>query len=517
MMFIISVGLPIRDNKPMRLVLINPRLADSFWSFTWENIYVTRQDKAVLPPMGLAIIAALSPKDWDVVIIDENVDEIDWDIEADLVGVCGMNVQWARQCEIVRHFRNRGIHTVVGGAYASLVPELYSELADTIVAGEAEKTWPQFCADFEKGRPLKFYQESGEVDLTASPQPRYELLKLDRYRMVGVQFSRGCPYVCEFCEIIVVQGRKPRTKTMEQVERELDLLRKTGVKDIFFVDDNFIGSRKDAKKLLSFLSDYQRAHHSDFRFGTQCSINMAADDELMGLFQSANFEWVFLGIETPNIESLKEARKTQNLGGDLISAIQKIYAHGIDIYAGFIVGFDSDDKTIFDRQFDFIVQSGIVLSLVGLLAALPRTPLYERLQKAGRLRDLGGTDSIGLATNVTPLRMTYEELIEGTKNLFCRLVEDKTVYRRLVFKLRHFKKTGAFGRLSLRTKLAYGLRLLRYGILPGGMKRLYYFALCMLREPGPRRWSVVIEDWMTAISFETVVNRTIRGSKGCVD
>ncbi|HSA59204.1 MAG TPA: radical SAM protein [bacterium] len=497
----------------MRLVLINPRLTESFWSFAWENRYVTRQDKAIIPPMGLAILAALTPKDWDVTILDEDVEEIDWDIQADVVGVCGMNVQWMRQCAIIRHFRARGIHTVAGGSYASLVPELYAEVVDTVIAGEAERTWPRFCSDFQRGKPGKFYRETGEVDMTASPQPRYDLLKLDRYRMAGVQYSRGCPYVCEFCEIIVVQGRKPRTKTVEQVGLELDFLRRAGVKDVFLVDDNFIGSMKSAKTLLSYLDGYQRTHRYRFRFGTQCSVNMTADLELMGLFQRANFDWVFLGIETPNTESLKEARKTQNLGGDLLSAIRTVYAYGMDIYAGFIVGFDSDDKTIFDRQFDFILRSGVALTLVGLLTALPGTPLFARLQKAGRLRDMQTMDPWALATNVVPLRMTYEELIEGYKDLIWRLLEDETVYRRLVAKLRYFKRPGALSRLSIREKLSYGYRLLRFGILPGGPKRFYYFVLSLLREPGPRRWSVVVADWMTAISFQTLVNRHFRRSE----
>src|SRR5262245_13978732 len=214
-----------RGGPTMKLLLINPRLPESFWCFSWALRHVARDKKAVLSPLGLATVAALTPPDWDVTILDENIEPIDWDARADVVGVCGMAVQYPRQREIAAHFRRQGCHVLAGGSYAPLCPEEYQDVADTVVAGEAEYAWPRFCDDFRRGRPQRLYQETGVVDLADSPVPRHDLLKLHLYQSVAVQFSRGCPFRCEFCDIIVTFGRKPRTKPLNQVERELDLLR----------------------------------------------------------------------------------------------------------------------------------------------------------------------------------------------------------------------------------------------------------------------------------------------------
>lgn len=218
----------------MKLLLINPQFPESFWSFSWILDKVLRDKKTVNTPLGLATLAALAPQDWEIQIIDENVEPIDWSAEADIVGVCGMAVQGPRQREILKHFRNRGAYVVAGGSYASLCPEDYEEDADTVVSGESERIWPEFCKDFLAGKPKKLYKETESVDLSTSPAPRFDLLKLDRYQKVSIQFSRGCPFRCEFCDIIVMFGRKPRVKTFEQVEKELDNLREAGVKSVFF-------------------------------------------------------------------------------------------------------------------------------------------------------------------------------------------------------------------------------------------------------------------------------------------
>lgn len=492
----------------MKLVLINPKFPESFWSFSWALDKVTRDKKAVNSPLGLATLAGLTPPGWEITIIDENVEPIDWSLEADIVGVCGMAVQVPRQKEILGHFRKKGLYVVAGGSYASLCPEEYAEAADSVIAGEAERIWPQFLADYEAGRPQRLYRETGEVDLTASPPPRYDLLKLPLYQKVSIQFSRGCPFRCEFCDIIVMFGRRPRTKSLEQVGRELDLLRGQGMKSLFFVDDNFIGDLPKAKKLLAFLADYQERHHYRFSFGTEVSINLAADRELMTFFREANFEWVFIGIETPNEEGLRETLKRQNLQGDLLVSVRTIYSHGIDIFAGFIVGFDADDRTIFDRQFDFIVASGIAVSMVALLSAIPKTPLYGRLKKAGRLRTVVSSDNTRPATNVIPLKMTYDELIEGYEGLQRRLTEEKTIYRRLANKVRHLKDPLDSPHLSPVRKLLYLSRLVFRGILPGGFGRIYWFvrsvllALCR-----PKGLATTVTDWIAALSLQAFQDR----------
>jgi radical SAM superfamily enzyme YgiQ (UPF0313 family) len=372
-------------HEPVRVLLINPRLPESFWSFRWAMDKILAGKRTLNPPLGLATLAALCPSDWQIEIVDENVEALPMDTRADIVGVCGMGVQSKRQMELLDFYRRRGAFVVAGGSYASLCPERYTDVADTVIAGEAEYIWPVFCRDFLRGDPKPEYREVGVVDLVDSPTPRFDLLKLDLYATASLQFSRGCPYRCEFCDIIVMFGRRPRTKTPAQIGKELDGLRELGVKRVFFVDDNLIGNKKKAKELLRFLVDYQQRHGYSFQFGTEASINFAEDEELLSLLAEANFAWIFIGIESPDAASLKEAGKTQNTRKDMLAAVQTIYAHGIDVLAGFIVGFDSDNLETYERQFRFITASGIQVSMVGLLTALPRTPLYERLEREQRL------------------------------------------------------------------------------------------------------------------------------------
>ena len=247
-----------------------------------------------------------------------------------------------------------------------------------------------------------------------------------------LQFSRGCPFRCEFCDIIVMFGRRPRTKPLEQVGRELDLLREHGVSNVFFVDDNLIGDKPAAKKLLGFLAEYQEQHDYRFRFGTEASLNMAQDDELLGLFRQAHFEWVFIGIESPDIESLKETKKYQNTRQDMLSAVRHVYSYGIDVLGGFIVGFDHDTLETFDKQYEFVTQSGIQAAMIGLLTAAPKTPLYERLEKEGRLiPDANDSDNTKLSTNIIPKQMAYDEMIASYRDLYGRLLSDRGIATRI--------------------------------------------------------------------------------------
>ncbi len=310
---------------PIRLLLINPRFPESFWSFRWAVDRVLCGKRTLNPPLGLATVAALCPAHWQVEIVDENIERVPVNPAADVIGICGMAVQFPRQRQLLEYYRTRGYYVVAGGSYASLCPERYEGLADTVVAGEAEYIWPRFCRDFERRAPSAFYQETGVVNLEDSPVPRFDLLKLERYATVNMQFSRGCPYRCEFCDIIVMFGRRPRTKSPAQIERELDRLRALGVHNVFFVDDNLIGHRPKAKALLRHLVAYQRRHRHEFLFGTQASLNAADDDELLRSFRAANFGWLFIGIESHEEEILKESGKTQNTLRDMLEAVQNIY------------------------------------------------------------------------------------------------------------------------------------------------------------------------------------------------
>ena len=490
----------------VRLLLINPRFPESFWSFRWALQKVLTGKRALNPPLGLATLAALCPPTWRVEIVDENVDPVPLDPAVDLVGVCGMAVQFERQRELLEYYRGRGLPVVAGGSFASLCPERFVRLADSVVAGEAENIWVEFCRDFESGAPQALYHETGTVDLQKSPTPRFDLLKLDRYTSVAMQFSRGCPFRCDFCDIIVMFGRQPRTKSMEQIERELDVLRAQEVRSVFFVDDNLIGNKKLAKQLLRYLIEYQARHNYAFRFGTEASINLADDKEMLELARAANFGWVFIGIESPDEESLKETNKTQNMKRDLLGAIRTIYAHGIDVLAGFIIGFDNDTLETFDKQDRFITRSGIQVAMVGLLTALPRTPLYERLQKEGRLiKESAHGDNTKLGTNFLPKRMSYDAMVQNYRRLYRRLFSDRGIAQRIRNKARHIEP-GPAEDYPLREQFAMVRKLWWHGVLVGGPRRWFYFLFSLVTSR-PRVWPQVFLDWIVGLSMRDYVRR----------
>ena len=501
--------------KP-KLLLINPKFPESFWSFSWTFDKVIPNQRTSVPPLGLATLAALSPQDWDIEIIDENIEPIDWDKEATMVGVCGMSVQYQRQCEILTEFKRRGKFVIAGGSFASLCPEKYTLLCHSVIAGEAEYEWPRFCQDYLQGKPGKLYQESGNVDLKDSPTPRHDLIKWRYYLSATIQFSRGCPYQCEFCDIIVTFGRKPRTKSLAQIEAELDSLRQHGVRNIVFVDDNLIGNLPQAKKLLLFLIDYQKKHRYQFSFGTEATINIAAKPEFLKLLRQANFAWIFVGIESPDMASLEETKKSQNTWHDLIESVYLFYQHGIDVFGGFIVGFDNDDKSIFDKQYDFIVRSGIIIAMVGQLYAPPKTPLYKRLQESNRLRAEVGEEATlinaGAATNVIPLNMTSEELQMGCWDLHKRLLRDEAIYQRIRNKLHHLNNPSNYHfPIQDWLRILYGL--LAYGILPGGWSRWKFFSLSILQAfkrplQAHKLIRTVIADWSNALPLRMYADKT---------
>lgn len=491
----------------MRLLLINPKYPESFWSFKWAIDGILPSKRAINPPLGLATLAALCPDSWEVEIVDENIESIPLAPAADLVGVCGMGVQFGRQGELLRYYREQGYRTVAGGSFASLCPERYEALADSVVAGEAEYLWPRFCADFAAGAPVALYRETDVVTLADSPTPRFDLLKLDRYSTATLQFSRGCPYLCEFCDIIVMFGRKPRTKSVTQIERELDRLRAANARNVFFVDDNLIGNRAVAKQLLRGLIDYQARHGYRFRFGTEASINLAQDAELLQLMRDANFGWVFIGIESSDPETLKATRKTQNIHQDVLTSIRTIYSWGIDVLGGFIVGFDDDTLESFETQYRFIMDSGIQAAMVGLLTALPRTPLYARLEREGRLRgQLDMADNTKLATNVVPKRITYAEMIDAYKNLYRRLLTDRGIADRIRSKLRHLGDPVYEGEYALLQRVRIVLRLVVRGIIPGGWSRIREFARS-LPWLAPKKLPLAIVDWIAGLAMRDYVQR----------
>ncbi len=491
----------------MKLLLINPKFPESFWSFTFAIDTFLPGKRTLNPPLGLATLAALCPSDWEIQIIDENVQSVPLEPSADIIGICGMGTQFPRQKELLAYYKNMGYFVVAGGSYASLCPESYELLADTVVSGEAEYIWKEFCQDFQNGSPKKLYRETGFVSLNDSPVPRYDLLNPEQYEQVCIQFSRGCPYQCEFCDIIVMFGRRPRTKSLEQIGAELDEIRKLKPREVFFVDDNLTGNKKAAKELLRFLGDYQKKHHYPFNFGTETSLNIADDDELLELFREANFEWVFIGIESPNEDSLKETKKLQNTRRDTLSSVQNIYSHGIDILGGFIIGFDCDTREIFDKQYQFIVESGIQSAMIGLLVAIEKTPLYERLEKEHRIiPDAANSDNSKLSTNIIPKQMTYDDLIGGYRTLHHRLLDCRTIARRIRNKAHYFVRSPYRNTRSLGEAVCLVAKLLHHVRKRDGFSGLYHL-LRSFPFSKPGLTPLVVHDWVVGLSMKDYVDR----------
>ena len=388
--------------------------------------------KANLPVACLPLLAALTPRHHRVILLDENVEPIDFDLvsEADLVGLTGMIVQRFRMREILTELKQRGVFTVVGGPWISVQEQYFGDLADVIFVGEAEETWPRFLKEWQHGRHGRRYEQSERTDMTQVPTPRFELLRMRKYMFGSVQFSRGCPYQCEFCDIIVTFGRRPRLKTSRQIIAEIEALRNQKIFIAFVVDDNLIGNKKAIKSILRDLTAWQRSQGYPMRFFTEASLDLAEDPELLHLMVEANFGAVFIGIESPNEASLRETKKMQNLhrGKTLVQRIHTIQRAGLEVWSGMILGFDSDDASIFESQRQFLREARITHAMLGMLTAIPKTPLYDRLARDGRLdRD----DISEYGTNVIPLKMSRDGLRDGYVKLLNELYEPEAFFERV--------------------------------------------------------------------------------------
>jgi radical SAM superfamily enzyme YgiQ (UPF0313 family) len=418
------------------IVLINPKFEVSFWGL--EHAMPLIGKRANMPVAALPLLAALTPACHRVTIVDENVEPIDFDrlAHADIVGVTGMIVQRRRLRELLTELKRRGLFTVVGGPWVSVNESWFETLADVVFIGEAEQTWPQFLSDWERGKHARRYEQSEKTDMTSVPPPRLDLIKTNRYAFGSVQFSRGCPFTCEFCDIIVIFGRRPRLKTGRQIVAELEGLLAHGMTEVFIVDDNLIGNRKAIKEVLRHVIEWQKAHNYPIMFATEASIDVADDDEVMQLMVEANICVLFVGIESPNEESLKEAKKLQNLrrGGTMIEKLRRIQERGMEVWAGMIVGFDNDDTRVFAAQRRFVTDARVPTAMIGMLSAIPRTPLYDRMKNAGRLDD---SDSPAYGTNVLPANMSRDELSNGFVQLMAELYDPVAYFDRLDDLYRH--------------------------------------------------------------------------------
>jgi radical SAM superfamily enzyme YgiQ (UPF0313 family) len=371
--------------------MIYPRFtAESFWNYSEACKLVGARYPTI--PLGLITVAAMLPPAWDVRLVNRNTEELsESDLvrelaSADMVMTGGMMFQQPDTLWIIDLCRRHGTPVVVGGPDATSSPHIYAS-ADVRVIGEAEEVIGDFIAAWERGeRAGVFEAEKFKADVTRTPVPRYDLLDLDHYLFVGVQFSRGCPFTCEFCDIIELYGRVPRFKTTAQILAELDRLYALGWRGhVDFVDDNFIGNKKAIKAFLPHLKTWMEAHDFPFEFSTEASINLGDDKDLLEMMRAANFFAVFVGIESPNPETLAATRKKQNTRRDIATSIHAIYKAGMFVTAGFIVGFDSERVCVSDAMVDLIEDAAIPISMLGLLAALPNTQLTRRLQREGRL------------------------------------------------------------------------------------------------------------------------------------
>ncbi|HEX9949017.1 MAG TPA: DUF4070 domain-containing protein [Thermodesulfobacteriota bacterium] len=423
----------------MNILLVYPRYPDTFWSFKHALKFMSTP--ASFPPLGLLTVAAMLPKEWEKRLIDMNVrplkdEAIRW---ADYVFISAMAVQKESAQEVIERCKRLGTKTVVGGPLFTADPEAFDGV-DHLILNEAEVTFPRFLADLQKGTAQHLYTTPDWPDLHGTPIPLWGLLNMKDYASMNIQYSRGCPFNCEFCDIIVLNGRVPRTKGMEQIVAELASLYDHGWRGpLFFVDDNFIGHRKKLKaEILPAIIAWQKERKYPFSLLTETSIDLSDDEELMGLMVQAGFDLVFVGIETPHEESLVECSKFQNSNRDLVASVQKIQQNGMQVMGGFIVGFDQDPPSIFDRQISFIQKSGIVTAMVGLLNAPRGTRLYKRLHKENRLlHDMTGNNT-DCSINFVP-KMGYETLVDGYRKIMKTIYAPKHYYKRIRTFLREFR------------------------------------------------------------------------------
>jgi radical SAM superfamily enzyme YgiQ (UPF0313 family) len=412
----------------MKILLVNPEFPDTYWSF--RHALPFEGKRCAFPPLGLMTVSALLPKSWERRMVDMNVrtlkeSDIEW---ADMVFATAMLVQKESLRAVVKRCKKRGKKVVLGGPYVTTTIEELPE-ADHVFLGEAETTLPQFVQDLERGEAKRSYKAAERPPLSVTPIADFHLAELKRYSAMSIQYSRGCPFSCEFCDIIEIYGRVPRTKSNQQVLSELDALLDLGWRGtVFIVDDNFIGNKKNVRQLLPALTRWQEENGHPFSLLTEASVNLADDEELLGNMRAAGFRRVFLGIETPVEESLKEAQKTQNRG-NLLDSVKRIQSYGMEVMAGFIVGFDNDPEDIFERQINFIRESAIPLAMVGLLNALPDTQLWKRLEREGRLLgEASGNNTVCTFNFVT--KMDPARLIAGYQSIMQTIYSPAEYYRR---------------------------------------------------------------------------------------
>ena len=466
----------------MRVLLVYPEFPDTYWSF--KHALAFEGKRSAFPPLGLLTISSMLPANWEKRLVDMNVEsltseDLDW---ADMVFLSAMLVQKESLENVVLRCLAHGKPMVVGGPYVSTTHDFLA--ADHIFIGEAETTLPQFLEDLENGTAKRVYRAAEKPDLSQMPVPDFKLAKLNKYSAMSIQYSRGCPFQCEFCDIIEIYGRVPRTKSTEQMLAELDALSEIGWRGmVFIVDDNFIGNKRNVKQFLPQLAEWSERKHYPFSFITEASVNLAEDDALLEMMRASAFRRVFLGIETPVEASLKETHKLQNTHRDLLDSVKKIQSFGMEVMAGFIVGFDNDPEDIFERQIEFIRESAIPLAMVGLLTALPDTQLWRRLEKEGRLLRESSGNNTDCSLNFVP-QMDAGRLVEGYKQILRSIYSSEAYYGRALDCLRRVRQDAGEIRYGnfIREVEAFSRLVLKLGVFDSERAEFWRFVRRVLKE-----------------------------------
>ncbi len=467
----------------MKILLVYPKFPDTFWSFNYAVGFIGK--KAAFPPLGLLSVAALLPEQWSKRLVDENVQHLtDADILwADMVFIGAMAVQRKSAGRVIEHCGRLRATIVAGGPLFTSEPDAFNTI-NHLVLDEAELTLPAFLSDLEKGRPNKIYRATGFSDLVQTPGPMWDLLETKRYASLSIQFSRGCPFNCDFCNVTALFGHRPRLKTPVQIISELDQIYSLGWRgSIFFVDDNFIGNKRFLKEHLLPALIQWRKDKKGCVFFTESSINLSDDPELLDMMVQAGFDSVFIGIESPDEISLSECHKTQNKNRDLLESVAIIHRAGLQVMGGFIVGFDNDGPSIFQRQIDFIQKSGIVTAMVGMLQAPPGTRLFERLESESRVVKKFSGDNVDGTTNILP-RMGMGQLMKGYQMIMKQIYSPRNYYRRVRAQLRELKGPTVVHPITFQRFLSFFRASLRLGIL--GKERFRYWQLIfwtLIRRP----------------------------------
>ncbi len=459
----------------MKTLLVYPSIPDTFWSF--KHILKFIHKRAAHVPLGLLTVGAMLPEEWDVRLVDMNVEPLtDENIQwADMVFIGAMVVQKESVQEVTARCKSFGKTIVAGGPYFTSAQQEFPDIHH-LVLNEGEITLPLFLKDLAEGTLQRVYTSPDKPDIETTPPPRWNLIRMDDYASMSIQYSRGCPFDCEFCDIVNLNGRRPRVKSNSQMMNEFNIIYDSGWRGrLFVVDDNFIGNRVKVKSLLRELIVWQEARNFPFTLYTEASVNLAQDEELMNLMSDAGFDSVFLGLETPAEESLAECGKHQNCSVDLLAAIRTIHQHGMEVMGGFIIGFDSDPPNIFERQIKFIQSGGVVKAMIGLLNAIPGTRLYKRLKEEGRLvQDCTGDNCDG-SLNFIP-KMDMQTLKDGYQAVLDNLYSPKEYYIRVLEFLSQYKPSRR-KKLNRLEVMAFLRSILYLGILDKGMNKIYYWKL----------------------------------------